>query len=448
MSQALILEPQRREALPAVQQSRDGLGAYVWLGLLVLCGLVGGLVAWSLAARLDSAVVVPGLFTVESSRKTVQHLEGGIVSELLVGEGDAVRRGQVLLRLDSTLDRANLGVIESQLDALLAQRARLLAESQGRDSIGFPAALRQRRGEPAVARLLAGERELFTARRDSRSGQAALLRQRIGRFQEEIAGLEAQRASSRKEIALVDQELVGLRSLLERGYATLPRVLSLERQAERIRGQVAEVDTGIARARNGIGELRLELIQAERDEREAVSRELRRIEPQIASLQERQAAAAQRLMRVEVTAPQDGLVVGMQVSTIGGVIQPGETLLELVPLGEDLVIEARIPTDDVDKVALGQPSRIRLSAFDQATTPEIAGEVIAVSADSLTDDRDGSRYYNARIRLAEALEARVGGLELVPGMPAEVFIQTGRRSALSYFVKPLTDRLTRSFNES
>lgn len=446
-SRALVLSPHGQDSLAVQETVRDGLAPYAWFGLVVLTALIGGMVGWSMTAKLDGAVVVPGTFTVESSRKTVQHLEGGIVSELLIGEGELVRQGQVLLRLDSTLDRAGLGVVESQLNELLARRARLLAESRDAESVDIPAELIARQSDPAVAIILAGQQELFTARRSSREGEAALLRQRINRFQEEVSGLQAQRASNRKEIAFVEEELIGLRSLYDRGYATLTRVLALERQAERIRGEVAEHNASIARARNGIEELKLEGVQSARDFREAATTELRQIEPQIATLQERQVAAAQRLKRVEVKAPQDGIVVGLQVNTIGGVIRAGDAILDLVPAGEDLVIEARIPTADVDRVVEGQASRIRLTAFDQATTPEVSGEVIAVSADSFTDEASGARYYNARIRLAEEDRGLNGGLALVPGMPAEVFIQTGSRTALSYFVKPFTDRLSRTFKD-
>lgn len=443
----LVLDPQGQKALPAPEPDRDGLAPYVCFGLVVLLGLVGGMVGWSITAKLDGAVIVPGTFTVESSRKTVQHLEGGIVREILIGEGDLVRRGQVLLRLDSTIDRANLGVVESQLDELLAWRARLRAESRGAESVVFPPELLDRRSDPAVMAILTGQEELFHARRSSREAEAALLGQRITRFEEEVAGVEAQRASNRKEIAFVKRELDGLRQLYEKGYATLTRLLALERAAERIRGEIAEHNASIARARNGIEELKLERIQADRDFRENATAELRQIEPNIATLKERRVAAAQRLKRVEVKAPQDGIVVGMQVNTIGGVIRPGDAILDLVPAGEDLVIEARVPTADVDRVAEGQTSRVRLTAFDQATTPEVDGEVIAVSADSFTDEASGTRYYNARIRLADKDRWSNEGIELVPGMPAEVFIQTGSRTVLSYFVKPLTDRLSRTFRD-
>ena len=447
MSRALVLSPDGRERLPAPERSRDGLGLYVWAGLLILVGLVSGLVGWSLSARLDGAVVVPGTFSVESSRKTIQHLEGGIISEILVGEGERVRAGQALLRLDSTLDRASLGVVESQLDALLARRARLLAESRGDEEIDFPRDLTSRQGDPDILAIVAGEQELFAARRVSRAGAAGLTQQRILRFREEIAGLQAQRASNRKEIELVDRELVGLRNLYDKGYATLPRLLALERQAERIRGLVAEHNADIARARNGIEELKLERIQADQDFREAATVELRQVEPQIAGLRERRVAAAQRLKRIEIVAPQDGIVVGIQVNTIGGVIAPGEAILDLLPVGEDLIIEARIPSEDIDRVSRGQASRVRLTAFDQATTPEVPATVLSVSADSFSDEISGARYYNARIRLEDKSGWAAAGIELVPGMPAEVFIQTGTRTALSYFVRPLTDRLTRAFTE-
>ena len=447
MSNALVLSPDGREKLPVHRNARDGLGFHIWGGLIVLLALVGGLAGWSVSARLDGAVVVPGTFIVESNRLTIQHLEGGIVSDILVDEGETVRQGQPLVRLDSTVDSANLGVVESQLDDLLARRARLLAESKGEPEIAFPPSLMARQHDSGILAILLGQQELFAIRQTSRATAANLNRQRIQRFGEEIAGLRAQRASNHKEIALIDQELLGLRKLYGKGYSTLPRLLALERQAERIRGQVAEHDASIARARNEIEELKLELVQREQDFREAATAELRQIEPQIATLRERQIAAAQRLKRIAVVAPRDGVVVGLQVNTIGGVIAPGAAILDLLPAGEDLVIEARVPTQDVDRITQGQASRVRLSAFDQAATPEVSGEVISVSADSFTDEISGDRYYNARIRLGDRAAWSAADIDLVPGMPAEVFIQTGSRTALSYFVKPLTDRLSRAFTE-
>lgn len=444
MSTELVLKSGQDALAAGSGAPRDDSRPYVWIGLLLLFGLLGGIVAWSANAQLDGAVIVPGTFTVESNRKTLQHLEGGIVSEILVKDGHRVEAGQVLLRLDGTVDRANSEVIAGQLDELIAWRARLRAERADAASLRFPPELLARQGEAGVAAILAGQADLFAARRAARSGQVALLTQRMDRFAEEIEGLEAQRASSERQIGFVEEELVGLRKLFEKGYARLPRILALEREAERIRGEVAEHAAGIARARNGIDELKLERLQAEREFQERVTTELRSIEPRIAALVEQQVAAEQRLSRVDLRAPRAGVVVGLKVNTIGGVVRPGEAILDLVPEGEPLVIEARVPTADVDKVAQGQASRVRLSAFDQDSTPEISGEVVSVSADSFADEATGLRYYSARIRLND--REPMGGIpELVPGMPAEVFINTGSRTALSYFVKPFTDRLARTF---
>ena len=420
---------------------------YLALGLLLVLLLVGGLGAWALSARLNGAVIATGKLAVQSSHKTVQHLEGGIVGEIFVKEGDLVERGQLLVRLDDTLDRAGHGILTGQLDELQARAARLTAERDGAAEIAFPEPLLARAAEPTVAKSLRGEQALFAARRATRDGAAKLLKQRIARFEEEIAGLAAQARSKKRQIDLLEKELAGLRKLYEKGYAPITRILALERQAEALAGERAAHRADIARARNGIGETELQLAQAENDHREAVTSELRTLEAEIFGLIERKAAVEARLARVEIRAAESGRVLNMTAKTVGGVIRAGDPILDIVPQGEELVVEAQIPVADIDKVARGLPSVVRLSALDQANTPEVAGIVESVSADRVLDERSNQPHFLARIRLSAA-ESRLGdGLDLVPGMPAEVFIQTGERQALSYFLKPLTDRLARSFKE-
>ena len=441
MSQQLATINPRAVAVP----DRDGSRRYLWFGLLVMLLLVGGLGSWSVLADLSGAVIAPGKVTVESNRKTVQHLEGGIVSEILVRPGDRVRPGQVLLRLDDTIDRANQKAVMSQLDELMARRARLLAESAGTEKIAFPAAFSPRQQEPELRQVMRGQQTLFRARRDARAGRLALLRQRIARFEHEIAGLKAQRHAEERQIALLARELSGLRELHRKGYARLTRILALEREEARIASTVAGRDAEIARARNGIDEIKLQIIQADQDLRESVALEMRDVEAQMAVLKERLVAASERHKRVDIRASQAGTVLALNVHTVGGVVQPGETILEIVPDGDDLVVEARVPVEDVDRVSAGMASTVRLSALDQQATPELSGRVTWVSADSVLDERTNLPHYLARIRVAGAPSK--AGVALVPGMPAEVFIKTGDRSPISYFLKPLTDRLARSFRE-
>ena len=444
MKQELITPEGQSLALAPKENPRP----YLALGLLLVLLLLGGLGAWALSARLDGAVIATGKVAVQSSHKTVQHLEGGIVGELLVKEGDLVERGQLLIRLDDTLDRASHGIVTGQLDGLQARAARLAAERDGAAEIAFPEALLARAAEPNVAKSLAGEEALFQARRATREGAVSLLKQRIARFGEEIAGLAAQGRSKKRQIALLEEELAGLRKLYEKGYAPITRILALERQAEALAGERAAHRADIARAKNGIGETELQLAQAENDHREAVTTELRAVEAEIHGLVERKVAVEARLKRVEIRAAESGRILNMTAKTVGGVIRAGDPILDIVPQGEALVVEAQIPVADIDKVARGLQSVVRLSALDQANTPEVAGVVESVSADRVLDEQSQEPHFLARIRLSAA-DPRLGGdLELVPGMPAEVFIQTGERQALSYFLKPLTDRLARSFKES
>ncbi|MCG8559039.1 MAG: HlyD family type I secretion periplasmic adaptor subunit [Hyphomicrobiales bacterium] len=431
---------------PVALSETDGSRRYYRSGLLVLLLLVGGLGSWSVLADLSGAVIAPGKVTVESSRKTVQHLDGGIVSAILVRPGDRVEPGQVLVRLDETIDRANHQAVTSQLDELRARRARLLAEGEDAEKISFPAAFAPRQREPELRRAMRGQQTLFRTRREARAGQMALLRQRIARFEQEILGLEAQRRAEERQIALLSKELSSLRKLHRKGHARITRILALEREQARIASTVAGRDAEIARARNGIDEIKLQIIQAGRDLRQEVATELRQVESQIAVLDKRLIAARERYKRVDIRAAQAGTVLSLKVHTVGGVVQPGDTILEIVPDGDDLIVEAQVPVEDVDRISTGMISTVRFSALDPQTTPELSGKVTWVSADSIVDERTDTSHYLARIQVAKDVAAE--DIALVPGMPAEVFINTGERSPISFFLKPLTDRLARSFRES
>lgn len=433
--------------VPAVIDTADRTGRYVWFGALVLVLLAAGLGGWAATARIEGAVVAQGVFTVESQRRTVQHLEGGVVSQILARDGDIVAAGQVLMRLNGTVDEASLDAITGQMDELLARRARLLAQRDGGAAIAFPEALLDRRGDPDIRRIMAGQESLFQAGQRSRAGQIDLMRQRIAGHDEEIAGLRARIAAERRQSELIGRELVGLRELHEKGYARLTRILALERAAAEIDGRIAGHRATIARAGNNIDEINLQIIQTAHDDREAVIRELRLVEPELARLSKQRAAAADRYARIEIRAPISGTVLGLRVHTIGGVVRPGEPILDIVPADEPLVLAAQIAVEDIDKVTAGLDTRVRLSALDQRTTPEMSGEVVSVSADRVIDEATGAPYYLARIRLNDSRFADTSGVGLVPGMPAEAFIRTGERTALNYLLKPLTDSLARSFTE-
>jgi len=424
---------------------RESSRGYVIVGLLIIIGLFGGAGAWATMAELNGAIIAPGRVTVESNRKTVQHLDGGIVSEILVKNGDVVAPGQVLMRVSSIIDQATFDATIGKLDELNARAARLKAERDDGDRIVLPPEMDVRRDDPEVVRVVAGEDELFRARRSSRTGTERLLRQRIEGYNQQILGLEDQITSKERQVALVTEEHDNLKALYDKGYATLTRVLALRRQAEQLRGEHAAHHSEIATVRNNIAETELELGQLERDFQERVTTEMRTVEAEIFSLQEQRVTAAERLKRADIVAPQAGVVLDLAVHTVNGVIAPGQPLMDIVPDADALLVEAQVATNDIDKITRGQTSVVRLSAFDQAETPEINGRVESISADRLIDEVTGDPYYMARIAIAD--DKAADRFELVPGMPAEVFIETGDRTAISYFVKPLTDRLARTFVE-
>ena len=448
--------PTGQEVLPALHQidqtemnaalKRARQWPYMLFGVLMVVGLIGGFATWSVLTKLDGAVIAGAEFAVESKRKTLQHLDGGIVEQILVREGDRVVAGQVLVRLDSTLDRASLNILQNDLNENLAQRDRLLAELQDLRSVVF--SVPAKGAQVRLRDIQSGQRRLFAARLNSRDSEHRLRNQRIARLDDEIAGLKRQRRSNDKQIDLVNSELGDLRKLAQKALVPKRRLLALEREAERIRGQSEALGASMSRSGGLIDEIKLEGVQAKRRFKEQVTSELRLVEPMITKLMEQLAAARKKLSLMEVRAPSDGFVVDLKAHTIGGVIRPGDDIMDIVPEHESLILEARVSPNDIGKIKAGQSARVQLTAFDPSKTPEAIGKVVSVSADSLKDDRSGEVYYLARLKLAGDQPPAVQTLSLVPGMPATVFLQTGARSPLSYLLEPLSSRLPRVFAES
>ena len=422
-------------------------GPYVLMGSMIVAAMLGGLGLWSAVTPLSGAVIAPGVVTVYSKRKTIQHLEGGIVDQILVRDGDHVDDGQLLIRLADTRARANLAVVSSRLDVLRAREARLRTERDGHRGVAFPDGLMARRGEPSVTEILASEVELFAARRTALEGEVQILEQRIAQLEQQILGLDAQQQANGAQIRLIEEELTGLRSLHEKGYVSKTRILELERRQEELRGERGQHIAEIARARTAIGEAQLQIIQVQNDFREEVATQLHEVQADLLDIQERYVAAADELQRLEIRAPQSGIVVGLDVHTLGGVISPGQPILDIVPKEDELVIEAQVAPQDIDKIAIGLEATVRLSAFDLRSTPELSGTVFATSADRLIEEASREPYYLVAARIPDAELGKLQGLELVPGMPAEVFIRTGERTALSYLLKPLTDGMARAFKD-
>jgi HlyD family secretion protein len=420
---------------------------HVVAGVIVVGLVVGGVGGWAGTTEVAGAVVAPGRLVVDSNVKKVQHPTGGIVAELRVRDGDRVKAGELLVRLDETQARATVAMMVKDLDELVARAARLEAEREGLDEVAFPNDLLAHVDDPDVARAVAGERRLFELRRTARAGQKAQLKERIGQLKEEIDGLTGQAAAKLKEIELITQELVGVRDLWQKKLIPLTRLTSLEREAARLAGERSQLVGAAAAAKGKITETELQIIQVDQNLRTEVGKDLAEVRPKISELLERKIAAEDQLKRVEIRSPQDGRVHQLEIHTIGGVVGPGEPMMLIVPDADSLIVEARIAPQEIDQLHYRQPAVLRFTAFNQRTTPEVNGEVSLIAADLSQDQRTGASYYAVRITPHAGDIARLGDHKLVAGMPVEAFIQTEERSVISYLVKPLRDQMARAFRE-
>ena len=409
--------------------------------------LIGGLGGWAWTIELSGAVVATGMIVVDSHVKKVQHPTGGVVGKILARDGDRIKAGDVVVRLDETVARANLAMVAKSIDEMIVRKARLEAERDGAESIRFPADLVARTGEPEVAELMNGERRLFDSRRESRAGQKSQLRERVAQLAEQIDGTKLQARAKADEIDLIASELTGVQELWKKNLVPITRVTSLKREETRLRGERGQLISTVAQAKGKISETELQVMQIDQDLRSEVSTELREVQAKIAEFVERKVTAEDQLKRIDIRAPQDGIVHQLAVHTVGGVISPGETLMLVMPEGDELSIEVKVAPQDIDQLQQGLDTVLRLSAFNQRTTPEIKGHVTRIAADLVTDERSGMSHYPVRISIAEGERDRLGSARLLPGMPVEGFIQTGYRTVFSYLTKPLTDNLTRAFRE-
>ncbi|MTW20208.1 HlyD family type I secretion periplasmic adaptor subunit [Allochromatium palmeri] len=417
------------------------------VGLLILLIALGGFTAWALLAPIDGAAVAPGVVAVESARKTVRHLEGGIVSEILVREGDRVAEGDVLVRLDDTEASAQLEIARGQFLSLRAQEARLIAERDDLAEIAFAEELLAAEDDPRIAEAIIGEQRVFQARRKSLNGERQVLEQRRDQLQEQIRGLEALILTKTKRIGLYQEEIDGLHTLFDKGLGDKRTLREYERLAAELEGERAQHKSDIAAARIQIGETEIQIAQLKRKFTSEVVTELRDVETNLADLRERMRALSNQLERTVVRSPAAGAVVGSSVHTVGGVIRPGDHILDIVPEGESLIIEARVQPIDIDRVSPGMEADLRMSAFNTRTTPVIEGRVLTVSADRLVDQATNLPYYLARIEVTPKGQAKLKGLTLQAGMPVEAMIKTGERTFFDYLVRPLTDRVSQAFRE-
>jgi HlyD family secretion protein len=416
-----------------------GLGV---LGVFVLgMGGVAGM------TEISGAIVAGGTLMVETQVKKIQHPTGGIVREIDIREGDRVKAGEILIRLDDTAIRTNLAIVTKTLDQSEIKRARLIAERDKAEEIVFPPHIRARETQPHIAQTTAGERSLFALRRSARAGQKSQLEERLAQLESEALGLSKQQDAKQQEIRLVQQELVGIRKLWESKLIAMDRLVALERDLASLEGEHGQLTAAIAQVKGRGSEIRLQILQIDEELRSTVATELREVEDKIAELDERRIVAEDELKRIDIRSPQDGVIHQLSVHTIGGVISAGEVLMLIVPVMDRLIIQARIAPQDVDQLVPGQVVTVRLSAFNQRTTPEVSGLLTHISADLAFDDRSGDAFYSARINLPAGELAGLSNMPLVPGMPVEVFFPTHERSILSYLLKPLADQMQRVFRE-
>jgi epimerase transport system membrane fusion protein len=439
--------PKTVGSLPEVPELRTSDGPERLLGFLVLLVGLGGFLLWAALAPIDSAAVAPGVVTVESSRKTVQHLEGGIVSEILVREGDRVEQGSVLMRLDDTESRAQLEIVRGQFLAKRAEEARLIAERNGDESVTFPPDLLEMQDDPRVEEAITGQGRVFKARHQALSGEVKVLEQRTGQLEEQIRGLEALSESKGKRLKLYQEEIAGLHKLFERGLGDKSRLREWERLAAELEGERADHQSSIAATRIQIGETKLQIVQVQRRFMSEVVEQLHKVQTDLFDLRERIRALEKTLERTMIRSPQSGSVVGMRIHTIGGVLRTGDPILDIIPEDEPLIVEAQVEPNDINRVAPGLEADIRFSAFNTRTTPTVPGIVQTVSADRLTDQKTGLPYFLARIQVTQEGMETLRGLTLLPGMPADVMIKTGERTFFEYLIRPLTDRLALGLKE-
>ncbi len=431
----------------APSDSRASIRRHVIVGTAVVLFLAFGVGGWASTAEISGALIAPGSLVVDSNVKKVQHPTGGVVGELHVHDGDRVKAGDLLIRLDETVTRANLAIVTKGLTELYARKARLGAERDGADTVPLPKELAEHASDPDVQEAMASERKLFELRRKARLGQKDQLQQRIAQLKEQITGLTAQQDAKTKEMSLIDQELAGVRDLWAKNLVQLSRLTSLEREDARLQGERGQLIASAAEAKGKIVETELQILQVDQEFTSDVAKELRETDGKIGEYVERKVTAEDQLRRTEIRAPQDGVVFQSTANTVGGVVTAGDPIMLIVPESDNLLVEVKVEPKDIDQLQFGQPVVLRFSAFNMRTTPELNGTVVRIAADTSTDQRTGQNYYLVRISMTAEEISRLGDVKLTPGMPVEAFIQTGERTMLSYLVKPLHDQLKRAFRE-
>jgi HlyD family secretion protein len=427
--------------------SQASIHRHLTMGLAAVLVLTVGVGGWAATTQLSGAVIAAGQLVVDSNVKKVQHPTGGVVGELRVKEGDRVKAGDVVIRLDDTQTRASLAIVTKALDELAARQGRDEAERDGAQHVTFPPELLARTSDPDVLRLTAGEQRLFEIRRSGREGQKAQFAEQVAQLDQQILGTKEQEEAKAKEIDWIQQELKGIRELWSKNLVPFSRVTALERDGARLAGERGALIATMAQTKGRIAEIKLKILQIDEDLRTEVGKDLAEIRGKKSELGERRIAAEDQLKRIDLVAPQDGKVFQRSVHTVGGVIQAGEPVMLIVPDDDALSIEARILPQEIDQVYVGQRAVVRFPAFNQRVTPELDGKVVRIGADVTQEEkRAGSEsYYAVRIRISDDELARLEGLKIVAGMPVEAFLQTTPRTVMSYLMKPMQDQIAKAF---
>lgn len=450
MSQEIVAAPvgaMLPKAPVRLDHKLTSVKSYVVLGFATMILLIVGMGGWAATTDLAGAVLAPGTVVVASNVKKIQHPTGGVIGQIFVKNGDHVKSGDVLVRLDETMTRASLQVITRQMDELMGRIARLRAERDDATSVTFPEELLKRTRDTAIGQILNGEKTHFETRVSTRASQKGQLGERIAGLEEEISGLVSQAAAKTREIDLIAKELTGLETLEAKQLVPTTKINALRREGARLDGEKANLQAAAGTSRGKIAEIEMQKIGIDHEARSEVVKELREAEGKFSELGERRIAADDQLRRIDLKSPVDGVVHQLAVATIGGVINPADPLMLIVPEGDRLLIEARIAPQDIEQARSHDEATIRLTAFNQRTTPTVQGRVLTISADATFDQQNNISYFVARIEILDSEMKKIEGLKLVPGMPADVQIVTTARTALSYLTKPIEDQFAKAFKE-
>ena len=442
----LLPDPKTRRYGDPERQG-PGLARTIVLGFAIIALCVGGFASWASLAPLRGAAVASGSVIVDTKRKSIQHLEGGIVREILVRDGDKVKADQVLMRLDTTQASAVQQQVTSRYNAAVALVARLTAEEGGDTDISFPQSLRAHRDDPEVAKLMGGQLAIFKAKLDELNSQTQILEQRRAQAAEEIRGVDAQVKAQREQLRLIGEEITTKSTLYDKGLVTKPQILQLQRQQAEIDGAMNQNLATIARAKQNIQETQMRISELRTNRINDASREHGEALKDLFEFAEKMRAAQDVVARTVVRAPLDGTVMGLAVHTVGGVVAPGSTLMEIVPSADQLTVEAKVAVRDIESVHAGLPAQVRLVAYNQRQTPTVDGRVSWISADRVDDEKAGLAYYTARIEVDHGQLAALDNVRLYPGMPVEVMILGNARTVLDYLLAPINQTFARAMRE-